>query len=103
MVRRYIACQGSHCPFCHSPETEAGKVEADAASDWSRVTCNECGKEWQDVFFLGAVDVIDEGAVDVIDENGIHGDTVMPAPENPDSRVMTDPATPAYPPDVPAV
>ena len=91
MVRHYIDCQGSRCPYCPGSEIEAGKVEADGASGWSRVTCNACGKEWQDVFFLGAVDIIVE--------NGMF-DIIMPAPEDPDSRVMTDPPTPAR---VPAV
>src|SRR5262249_40563218 len=95
MVGDYMDCQGAHCAYCQSSEIEAGKVEADGASAWSHVMCNECGREWQDVFFLGAVDVIDE--------SGIYCDTVMPASENPDSRVMTDPLTPACPPDVPAV
>jgi hypothetical protein len=90
MVRRYIDCQGAHCPYCQSSEIEAGKVEADGASAWSQVTCNECGKEWQDVFFLGAVDVIDE--------NGVYGDTIMPTPGNPDSHVTIDPPAPACPP-----
>jgi hypothetical protein len=93
MVRDYVNAQGAYCPFCRSSEIEAGKVEADAASAWSRVTCNECGKEWQDVFFLGAVDIIDA--------NGMYGDTVMPAPEDPDTSAMSDPPTPP-PADIPA-
>jgi hypothetical protein len=93
MVRDYVDCQGTHCPFCHSSEIEAGKVEADGASAWSPVTCNECGKEWQDVFFLGGVDLLDE--------NGRCGGTIMPAaPEDPGSN--NSPA-PACPPDLPVV
>jgi hypothetical protein len=87
MVRHYVNAKGTHCPYCQSPDIEAGKVEADGASAWSHVTCNECGREWQDVFFLGAVDIIDA--------NGIYGDTIMPAPEDPDGSAKSAVATPS--------
>lgn len=89
MVREYIDCRGTHYPFCRSSEIEAGTVEADGDSAWPRVTCEECGKEWQDVFYLGAVDIIDE--------KGRYGDTVMPAPEDLDSSGKTDASTSSPP------
>jgi hypothetical protein len=87
MVRDYVNAQGAHFPYCCSPEIEAGKVEADAASAWSRVTCNDCGRQWQDVFRLGAIDILDE--------NGNYGDTVMPAPEDPDRSANADATAPS--------
>jgi hypothetical protein len=86
IVRDYIDSQGTHCPFCNSSEIEAGKIEADAASAWSPVTCNDCGKEWRDVFFLGAVDIVDE--------NGRYVDTIVPASEAPDGSGNSNAAEP---------
>jgi hypothetical protein len=50
------------------------------------VTCHDCGKDWRDVFFLGAVDVVDE--------NGRYVDTVQPAPEDPDGSGNSNAAAP---------
>jgi hypothetical protein len=86
MVRDYIASHGSSCPYCGSAEIGAGKVEADGDSAWSRVTCDDCGKAWQDVFFLGAIDILDA--------NGSYSDTIMPACEHLDGAVIVDAAAP---------
>jgi hypothetical protein len=92
MVRNYISSQGSDCPFCRSSEIKAGKAEADGDSAWSPVTCDECGQEWRDVFFLGAIDTLDE--------HGRYSDTIMPAPERSDDPGRQDATTPS-PPDPP--
>ncbi len=60
MVRDYIDCGGARCPFCGSDDIEAGRLEADADSAWGPVTCTACGREWQDVYFLGAIDLTAE-------------------------------------------
>jgi hypothetical protein len=93
MVLDYIAGHGAHCPFCDSPEIESGRLEADGASAWAPVKCSMCHREWQDVFFLGAVDIIHE--------NGDCGEPVMPAPDDPNASVKSDAPTP-FPPDVTA-
>ena len=72
MVRDYVNSGGARCPFCGSDDIEAGPLEADADSAWGPVTCTACGREWQDVYLLGAIDLTDK--------NGQHT-TIMPAPE----------------------
>ena len=65
---------------------ESGEVEIDGTSAWSPVTCTDCSEEWRDVFFLAAIDVIDE--------NGRYSDTIMPAPAETEESGKLDPATP---------
>jgi hypothetical protein len=72
MVLDYIACGGAHCPYCESREIESDRLEADSDSAWARVTCHDCGRDWQDVFFLDAIDEIAENGSTT---------TVMPEPE----------------------
>jgi hypothetical protein len=60
MVRDYIATNGAHCPYCSSPEIESARLEAEGECAWARLRCLVCSRKWQDVFFLGAVDVIAE-------------------------------------------
>jgi hypothetical protein len=71
MAREYVDGQGIHCPCCHGTDIEAGEFEADGASAWSQVTYMECGAEWQDVFFLSAVETVEE--------RGRYRETIMPA------------------------
>ena len=60
MIHDYIASDGAHCPFCNSLDIESGRLDADGDSAWAAVKCAIGGQEWQDVFFLGAIDVIAE-------------------------------------------
>jgi hypothetical protein len=60
MVRDYVNSGGARCPFCGSEDIEAGHVEAGADSAWGPVTCTACDGEWQDVYFLGAIDLISQ-------------------------------------------
>ena len=60
MVKKYVEGGGAECPFCGSAEIEAGHVVVDGDSVTAPVECLTCGAEWRDVFFLSAVDVLDE-------------------------------------------
>jgi transcription elongation factor Elf1 len=67
MVRDDIDRGGARCPFCGSDEIEAGRLDAEADSAWGPVTCTACEQEWQDVSFLGAIDLTaDDGQVTTI-------------------------------------
>ncbi len=74
MVRSYIQCEGERCPYCGSDELESGPLEADGGSAWAPVECGRCGQEWRDVFFLGAIDTVND--------LGAYCDTIMPAAED---------------------
>jgi transposase-like protein len=52
---KYVACP-NHCPYCGSNDIEANAPEVDGPHAWADVTCNDCGKEWQDVYTLTHVD-----------------------------------------------
>ena len=48
----YVAHKGNVCPFCGSRNIESGQYES--GDDWTTctVTCNDCAKEWHDVYKL---------------------------------------------------
>ncbi len=60
MVEEYIERGGAKCPFCGSGDIEAGHVEADSDRVTGPVECLACGEEWRDVFYLRALDILDE-------------------------------------------
>ena len=60
MVRDYIAGHGTKCPFCGSSEIESGRLDCEGPCAWAPVTCSVCGQQWQDVFSLADIDLIDE-------------------------------------------
>lgn len=48
-----------HCPFCRSDEIEGGFVEIDGNTAWQKVTCMECGRQWNDLYHLNDVEEAD--------------------------------------------
>jgi len=45
-----------HCPYCKSDNISAGELEADGFQAWSNVVCNNCKKEWTDIYTLTDVE-----------------------------------------------
>ena len=58
MVRGYIAGHGALCLFCRGPDLESDGLDAEADCVWAAATCAGCGREWQDVYYLGAVGLV---------------------------------------------
>lgn len=44
------------CPFCQSRDIDGGFVEIDGKSAWQKVSCNNCEKEWNDIYTLSDVE-----------------------------------------------
>ncbi len=49
---QHIENGGDQCPHCNSKEIQGGCIYFDTGSAWQEVTCNDCGKEWQDLYTL---------------------------------------------------
>lgn len=90
VVRDYIAGHGSHCPYCGGSEIEGDSVNIEAGCAWQGITCLECEQTWQDVYFLGAVGVLDASG---------DPDTIMPGRVEPDDPGKHDAPVPS-PPDL---
>ena len=43
-----------HCPFCNSEDISAG----DGGEGYREVTCNECGKMWNEIFEITDIEEI---------------------------------------------
>lgn len=48
----YIADCGQHCPFCRSPNIQAGMPSTENTVAWQSVSCDDCGRGWQDTFVM---------------------------------------------------
>ena len=46
-----------HCPYCGSDQIEGGSIEGENA--YQKVGCNDCYKEWRDVYKLTDVKEIE--------------------------------------------
>ena len=58
-IGRYVAHGGVACPFCSSSEIEGGLFDTIAGECFQDVWCNDCGKQWRDVYKLvGAGEVV---------------------------------------------
>jgi len=53
----YIEGGYSHCPYCGSADIVGGSVEIDGNGAHQDVTCNECNREWSDVYVL--IDILE--------------------------------------------
>lgn len=60
--RDYIRSAGSHCPHCKSQSITASHFESDVSSAWQPVRCDDCGKEWNDVYKLVGIEDADDYA-----------------------------------------
>jgi len=57
MKKEYIASDQSICPYCKSDDIEGGFVEIDTSGAWQPVSCNECMREWNDIYKLVDMEV----------------------------------------------
>ena len=48
----YAAKMGMVCPFCLGSSMTTGHMQHDEQQAWMSVTCQVCGKEWNDVYQL---------------------------------------------------
>lgn len=48
------------CPFCGSPDINAGSFGADHVFVWQNITCDKCNENWRDVYKLAFVETDDE-------------------------------------------
>lgn len=44
------AYEGPNCPFCGSSDITGGQFDCDDHGAWQPVSCDACGKRWQDVY-----------------------------------------------------
>jgi transposase-like protein len=56
--REYCAHGGTHCPHCGSDDIEGGSIQIDAATAWQPITCNTCGKKWNDIYTIAAYEPV---------------------------------------------
>jgi DNA-directed RNA polymerase subunit M/transcription elongation factor TFIIS len=52
---KYLKEGGTHCPYCGSENISAGYSPHDHFDEegmWQFVTCQDCGKEWKDIYQL---------------------------------------------------
>jgi hypothetical protein len=55
-INEYINHGGNKCPFCGAWNITAGDSTFEAAEAWQDVHCEECGKDWVDVFKMVGVE-----------------------------------------------
>ena len=54
----YLTHKGAYCPYCDTSDIQGGPVEIDSGYCWQEVACNQCGREWQDVYQL--VEIVEQ-------------------------------------------
>jgi len=62
LTKAYLKKGGICClnPDCLSDDIEGGFIETDTGGAWQKITCNECGWTWTDVYKLSTVTNIEE-------------------------------------------
>lgn len=48
----YVKAGGCRCPFCGGTSLYGGFTEVDEGGAWQPVFCEDCGKEWNDIYKL---------------------------------------------------
>lgn len=56
-IEKYIDDGGVRCPYCGSENITGSYPETDVGESWQDVECDDCGKEWTDLYRLVGVDV----------------------------------------------
>lgn len=56
---RYLA-NPNLCPYCESEDISGELFESTDNQTWRRVTCDSCGKMWQEIFTLTDIEEIKE-------------------------------------------
>lgn len=54
---QYIREGGVRCPYCASEDIEGTSFESDLDFSSQKITCNNCGKRWEDIYTL--IDIIE--------------------------------------------
>lgn len=49
----------SQCLFCLSTNIEGGSFETGDDEVWQTITCNDCGRAWNDVYTRKHVEVVE--------------------------------------------
>lgn len=49
-ITTYLENGAVHCPYCHSSHISSASVEADGRVGVAAVTCNACGRDWNDLW-----------------------------------------------------
>lgn len=57
----YLKCGGIRClnPECNSDDIEGGFIETDQGTASQKITCNNCGWTWRDVYTLTSVEDVE--------------------------------------------
>ena len=58
-VKEYVSNGFNKCPVCKSPDVSGGFVEVDGNEAWQKCSCNECHAEWNDLYKLHSVEILD--------------------------------------------
>ncbi len=58
MVQEYLKAGGTRCPKCKSDDVDGGFVDVDSGGAWQHIVCNNCGAEWNDIYKLVDVEVL---------------------------------------------
>lgn len=53
--KEYIEGKGRFCPFCKCETLEGDAIEIDDGLALQLITCNDCGKQWTDIYTLSDV------------------------------------------------
>jgi transposase-like protein len=48
--KEYVEDGGQHCPFCRSENIQGGSLQAEGRTAWQSVSCDDCGRGWQDTY-----------------------------------------------------
>lgn len=60
MEKKYLDRRGVECPFCESSDIEGQEINIDGGGAWQEVSCNTCGKSWNDLYELTGIEEIEE-------------------------------------------
>jgi hypothetical protein len=54
----YIEKRGTCCPHCKSDNIIGGMIEGGSDTAWQIVTCNDCKKQWREVYELSNIEEV---------------------------------------------
>lgn len=60
LVRIYLECGGTICPFCESDNIVGKAVVIEEGKATQPVSCNECNEEWVSTYVLSSISVVDK-------------------------------------------
>ncbi len=53
---QYVSSGGQNCPFCGRANLTFGDIEVDNCMAHQSVSCEACGKKWEDRYILASVE-----------------------------------------------